>query len=171
MPIRSSVRHFYRKEWHKLSLALRTERAHNQCECAGLCGKHVGRCGAHHGQPNPRTGGKTVLTVAHLRQDPRDHDPAHLLVMCQSCHLSYDRSPAQRWVRWRVFLEIEGQTSLLDLLSPTRKNSKAPLGAPRNMMLRGHASPFPPLVRSLSSVCGDTACPRPFLGGGPWPNR
>ena len=112
MPINSRFRRFYRKEWHALSKKLREERAGNVCECNGLCGGHAGPCGAEHGKPNPRTKGRTVLTVAHLRQDPRDHDPAVLLVMCQSCHLRYDRSPSQRYIRERVFQEILGQLNL-----------------------------------------------------------
>src|SRR5699024_7210696 len=105
---------YYRKAWHQLSKRLREDRAKNTCECHGLCGGHEGACGAVHGKPNPRTGGRTLLTCAHLDQDPRDHDPRRLLVMCQSCHLRYDRSPAQTELRNRVALEIAGQINWLD---------------------------------------------------------
>lgn len=115
MPIRPEHRHYYRKDWHRLALKLRTQRAGNVCECAGLCGGHDGPCGAVHGETNQRTGGRALLTCAHLHQDPRDHDPAGLLIMCQSCHLRYDRSPEQRERRLKVDLEIAGQMMLPEL--------------------------------------------------------
>lgn len=113
MPIRSHLRKFYRREWHALSRELREKRAGNACECTGLCGGHSGPCGARHHEKHPRTGGRVVLTCAHLHQDPRDHSPQGLMVMCQSCHLRYDRSPAQRWLREHIVREMEGQESFL----------------------------------------------------------
>lgn len=60
---------------------MRFYRARNRCEW----------CGAENGKPNPRTGSKVVLTVAHVH----DHRPEaasllNLAALCQSCHLSYD---------------------------------------------------------------------------------
>lgn len=112
MPIRPSMRPYYRKFWHALSRHLRHTRANNTCECAGLCGGHEGPCGAVQGAPHPRTGGKVYLTVAHLDQDPRVHDPARLGVFCPSCHVRYDRRPEQIARREHVFREIMGQTTL-----------------------------------------------------------
>ncbi len=96
----------YPPEWPKLSKRIRLERAGGQCECRGECGaKHgiaddidadqLGRCQALNGEPL-KSGRKVVLTVAHLCR-PEDHDPpakcgdeAHLLALCQSCHLRLD---------------------------------------------------------------------------------
>lgn len=114
MPIRSELRHYYRKEWHALAKKLRERRAHGVCECHGRCGGHDGPCGAEHLGKHPRTDGRVLLTCAHLDQDPRDHDPARLLIMCQSCHLRYDRQPAQEALRNRVALEIAGQMQLFE---------------------------------------------------------
>lgn len=114
MPIHPDLRRHYRKHWHRLAYNLRIHRAGNVCECTGLCGGHEGPCGASHGNVHPRTGGRAVLTCAHLDQDPHDHDPARLLVLCASCHLRYDRQPEQRALRQRVYLEAHGQLSLVD---------------------------------------------------------
>lgn len=112
MPIDSRVRHFYRREWHQLSREIRQERAKNRCECRGECGAHGDRCSAEHGEKHPVTGGEVVLTVAHLDQDPREHDPARLRAMCQRCHITYDRQPEQTARRHAIYLEIAGQQRL-----------------------------------------------------------
>lgn len=55
---------------------------------------------------------KTVLTIAHLDQDPRGDDPERLRALCQRCHLTYDKQPAQRARRERIYAELRGQTTL-----------------------------------------------------------
>lgn len=52
---------------------------------------------------------KTVLTVAHLDQDPRGSDIERLRALCQRCHIAYDKQPAQRAKRERIYAELRGQ--------------------------------------------------------------
>ena len=80
MPIRPECKALYPKDWKRISLRIRTERAGNLCEW----------CKAENGQPHPVTGSKVVLTVAHLDHDPRNCDDTNLRALCQRCHLSYD---------------------------------------------------------------------------------
>lgn len=60
---------------------MRFVRANNRCEW----------CGAENGKPHPVTGGKVVLTTAHVF----DHRPEaasllNLAALCQKCHLTHD---------------------------------------------------------------------------------
>ena len=106
MPIRPENRALYPRDWKAISLYVREVRARNRCECHGECardsGKRAcvydddGRCLAVNTYPNPRTGSKVVLTVAHLNDDPSTADPDLLLALCQSCHLSLDRELHKR---------------------------------------------------------------------------
>lgn len=66
--------------WKAISLAIR-ERAMQRCE----------QCQAENGQPNPVTGSRVVLTVAHLDHQPENCAPENLRAWCQLCHLAYDR--------------------------------------------------------------------------------
>jgi hypothetical protein len=54
----------------------------------------------------------TVLTVAHLDQDPRGDDIDRLRALCQRCHLTFDAQPEQRAKRERIYAELRGQQSL-----------------------------------------------------------
>lgn len=93
MPIRPEMRDLYPTDWDAISLHIRTFRAEGRCECTGWCGAiphEEGRCTAINGQPNPLTGSKVVLTVAHLDRDPRNCDPSNLAACCNRCHLTYD---------------------------------------------------------------------------------
>lgn len=95
----------YPDNWKEFSRSIRIDRAKGMCECTGQCGgDHCPDiegdgvwCGARNGEQTP-AGGKVVLTVAHLNADggkcdcdPRCANPDHVLAMCQSCHLAYDR--------------------------------------------------------------------------------
>lgn len=91
----------YPDDWRAISRRIR-ERSGGRCEW----------CGAANGQPNPRTGSRVILTVAHLGAptpgdlaagrcwgDPHDkHDvrECNLVALCQSCHLGYDRDEHAR---------------------------------------------------------------------------
>ena len=57
-------------------------RANNCCEF----------CGAENYQPNPKTGSKVMLTIAHLDHDKANHEVTdeRLAALCQRCHLGYD---------------------------------------------------------------------------------
>lgn len=81
----------YPADWEAISKRIRFERAGGKCEW----------CGAANGQPNPRTGSKVVLTVAHLgtahadgtpgdKHDKMDVRDENLAALCQACHLRYD---------------------------------------------------------------------------------
>jgi len=79
-PIKKEFRHFYGKDWKKLSVSIRQERALNRCE----------DCGAENHKPHPVTGSIVILTVAHLDHNPENNDPANLKALCQRCHLAWD---------------------------------------------------------------------------------
>lgn len=84
----------YPSEWREISQSIRFGRAGGVCEWPG--------CTARHGEPNPVTGSKIVLTTAHLPIDangiPCDaHDKMHatefnLLALCQRHHLMLDHA-------------------------------------------------------------------------------
>ena len=87
MPIDYSL---YPDNWREISESIRFDRAKNRCECHGVCGNHVERCGAMNYEAHLVTGSKVVLTVAHLDHDISNNDPQNLCAMCQWCHLNYD---------------------------------------------------------------------------------
>jgi len=81
----------YPENWKEISKSIRQERAGGQCECTGQCGKHQERCPCLNYQPNPRTGSKVVLTVAHYPDpDPMNIALDNLWAMCQQCHNAVD---------------------------------------------------------------------------------
>ena len=69
----------YPSNWKEISLRIRA-RANNRCEF----------CGAENYKPNPATGSKVVLTVAHLDHDSMHCTDDNLRALCQRCHLTYD---------------------------------------------------------------------------------
>lgn len=79
MPIRAECRHLYPKDWKAISLAIRAE-AKQRCEW----------CSAVNGKPNPATGSRVILTVAHLDHDPTNNSRANLRALCQLCHNRHD---------------------------------------------------------------------------------
>lgn len=99
VPIRPGV--VYPEGWRAFTLRIR-ERAGERCECDGRCGLHrthpgPRRCEERNGEPARWAKGTVVLTVAHLnadgdpcRCDPLCAEEAHVLAMCQRCHLRYD---------------------------------------------------------------------------------
>jgi hypothetical protein len=83
-------KHRYPPDWREISLRIR-EREGWKCKF----------CGAENGKPNPLTGSKVVLTVAHLgadiapgikgdKHDKWDCRDVNLAALCQRCHLRYD---------------------------------------------------------------------------------
>ncbi len=79
MPISKEKKKLYPKNWKEISNRIKT-RAENRCEI----------CGAINYEPNPVTGSKVVLTVAHLDHNPRNNNDDNLKALCQKCHLAYD---------------------------------------------------------------------------------
>lgn len=81
MPIRPENRKRYPAGWKLRSRFVRFIRARGYCEW----------CGAENYQPHPETGGKVVLTTAHVF----DHRPEaaglmNLAALCQKCHNGHD---------------------------------------------------------------------------------
>lgn len=72
----------YHPRWKAISRFIRFYRARNRCEW----------CGAENYKPNPVTGSKVVLTVAHIDQDKNNNSFFNLAALCQLCHLNHDRA-------------------------------------------------------------------------------
>lgn len=107
----------YPPNWKELSRSIREDRANNQCECTGECGKRhlLGRCTETNGEPAQSFRGRVMLTVAHLDHNTHSDDPNNLRAMCQACHLRYDVTHHLRNRRRRKRQEIidAGQGELL----------------------------------------------------------
>jgi hypothetical protein len=86
MPVNPANKKRYPPEWPAISRRIRFERAGGQCEWV----EDGVRCEARNGQPNPVTGSKVVLTVAHLDHTPENCEEANLGAYCQLHHLRLD---------------------------------------------------------------------------------
>jgi hypothetical protein len=73
------------KEWKAFRAEL-LERAANACEGTP---QHPD-CRAANSQPHPETGGKVVLTIAHMDHDESHADPERCRALCQRCHYKWD---------------------------------------------------------------------------------
>jgi len=73
------------KEWKAFRAEL-LERAGHACEGTP---QHPD-CRAANGQPHPETGGRVVLTIAHMDHDESHADPARCRALCQRCHNKWD---------------------------------------------------------------------------------
>lgn len=62
------------------------ERAENRCEGTP---QHPD-CRAENGTAHPETGGKVVLTIAHMDHDESHADPDRCRALCQRCHNKWD---------------------------------------------------------------------------------
>ena len=81
MPTRPENRGCYPKDWKLRSRFVRVYRARNKCEW----------CGAANHQPHPVTGGKVVLTAAHVfDRRPEAASLLNLAALCQRCHNRHD---------------------------------------------------------------------------------
>jgi len=113
MPLQKDLRRvFYDDEWNKLANRLRLERAGNMCEW----------CNRENGALLPAKEGKkpskVVLTTAHLNQIPGDNREENLAVLCQRCHLNYDRNQHQANIKVTRVLKKDGARELLQLIPP-----------------------------------------------------
>jgi len=94
MPVNLSI---YPPYWPQFSRWVIYERANQQCECTGQCGKHGGtpgtrRCQEVHRRPARWARGTIHLSTAHLCTcDPPCTKPGHVIAACQRCHLRIDR--------------------------------------------------------------------------------
>lgn len=102
MPIRPENRARYPKTWKQMVADARV-RSGNRCECLGQCGlDHGGRCDALNGQPNPRTGSKVVLTLAHMHGVPLEETSIERMFhACQQCHNKYDAPMRREGIKLR----------------------------------------------------------------------
>lgn len=53
-------------------------------------------CGIAQGSTATKSGGRVVLTVAHVDHDTANNSPANLAALCQACHLRHDLPLHQR---------------------------------------------------------------------------
>lgn len=73
------------KEWKAFRMEL-LERAGNRCEGT----PQFPSCRAENGKPHPDTGGRVVLTIAHMDHDETHSDPNRCRALCQRCHNKWD---------------------------------------------------------------------------------
>lgn len=93
MPIRAENVARYPRDWKLRSRFIRTYRAKNHCEW----------CGAENGQPHPLTGGRVVLTVAHVYdRRPEAASLLNLAALCQRCHNRHDAADRRAGVKARA---------------------------------------------------------------------
>jgi hypothetical protein len=79
------------KEW-KAFRAFLLHRAGNRCEGTP---QHP-ECRAANSAPHPETGGKVVLTIAHMDHDETHADPERCRALCQRCHNKWDAGHRQK---------------------------------------------------------------------------
>ena len=80
MPIKSTNKGRYPKNWVEIRAQILERRADSKCEW----------CGAANYQPHPDTGSRVVLTIAHLDHTPENCEEWNLRALCQRCHNRYD---------------------------------------------------------------------------------
>lgn len=85
MPITKDRAGRYPKDWPAIADRIK-ERAGWRCEGSPA----FPDCRARHGETNPLTGARVVLTVAHLNHAPEDCADENLRAWCQLCHNTYD---------------------------------------------------------------------------------
>ena len=114
MPIRKDLKPLYPPDWQAVSAGIRFGRAAGRCE---RCGRPHGQCvlvcddgtwidpqdGRQYDGAGRCLGVRpvhdwpaghftvTVLTCAHLDQNPAHNAPTNLAALCQRCHLRHDR--------------------------------------------------------------------------------
>jgi len=73
------------KAWRAFRASL-LDRAGNACEGTP---QHPD-CRAENGKAHPETGGRVVLTIAHMDHDETHADPDRCRALCQRCHNKWD---------------------------------------------------------------------------------
>ena len=87
MPISREAARLYPKDWAVRRRFIIEYRSGGRCEW----------CGAVNYMPNPDTGSKVVLTIAHVwDKRPPSASLLNLAALCQRCHLNWDREGQQR---------------------------------------------------------------------------
>ena len=114
MPINPDLRPLYPPDWRELANQIKFGRAGGRCEWCGRphgervlvvnsggwldpeTGEWFDEQGRSHGayRASDWPEGRfvtTILTCAHLDQNPAHNDPANLAALCPRCHLRHDR--------------------------------------------------------------------------------
>ncbi len=138
MPINPVYRYLYPPNWRELAHQVKFERAGGRCEWCGRAhgervlvikaggwldpntgeqyddqGQVVGRCRMSD-WPEGRFV-KTILSCAHLDQNPANNHPGNLAALCPRCHLRHDRLQHQqsayrhRRQHWAIADLFEGE--------------------------------------------------------------
>jgi hypothetical protein len=103
----------YPANWQELRRQI-LARARLRCECTGQCGLHGGtrsprRCVERHRAPASFAQGRITLALAHLCScEPLCANPAHILALCQRCHLRIDRFKHAATRKTRALDRTEG---------------------------------------------------------------
>lgn len=79
------------KEWKQFRAFL-LFRAGNKCEGTP---QHPD-CRAQNSKAHPKTGGRVVLTIAHMDHDESHADPDRCRALCQRCHNKWDAPHRQK---------------------------------------------------------------------------
>jgi hypothetical protein len=90
MPVKPENRHRYPANWKELVELCKqrtiADNGRDCCEGSPL----FPDCRAENYQPHPDTGGRVVLTTAHVNHVVEDCSPDNLRRWCNRCHLSHD---------------------------------------------------------------------------------
>lgn len=102
-------------EWLEFRAQL-LERAGNCCEGTP---QHP-ECRAENGKPHPETGGKVVLTIAHMDHDETHMDEDRCRALCQRCHNRWD-APHRKVNAARTRRRKSAQMDFLDAIEKQEK--------------------------------------------------
>lgn len=100
----------YSKEWKSFRASI-LARARNRCWGTP---QHPD-CRAANGEPHPETGGKVVLTIAHMDHDESHADPNRCRALCQRCHNKWD-APHRKKNAAETRRRRGGQTDIEDFV-------------------------------------------------------
>ena len=101
MPLSYERKKLYPDNWEKISWLIR-DKAGWKCEL----------CQTNNGDKHPITGGKVVLTVHHINNDPTDNRKINLIALCQRCHNRLDQPFRRKRKVNGKLLENEGKKCL-----------------------------------------------------------
>lgn len=107
-------------EWLAFRASL-IERAGNACEGT----PQNPDCRAANGEPHPITGGRVVLTIAHMDWDESHADPDRCRALCQRCHNMWD-APSRRVNASKTRHRKRGQDDLFveDRMTPAHQGER-----------------------------------------------
>ena len=98
------------KEWKAFREFL-LHRADNRCEGTP---QHP-ECRAENYKLHPETGGKVVLTIAHMDHDESHADPKRCRALCQRCHNKWD-APYRKVNAAKTRRDKSAQIDLIDTI-------------------------------------------------------